>query len=467
MKKIIVIMSLLCLFVSNGQTIHAEEYFSLNEDEYNTVLEGEEWGSAYTKLIFKKTEKDTLVPTDYLVSATQSIQGEVVAEELAFVEEVYESNEAGDEGEGYITLVIQKHPMLTTFSSYLFDMDSFMNLPAQVEFTIESKNYDRVINKKVLEYSDTDVFEIGESIYENEWGETLSMKYASYEPIEDHHKNGLIVWLHGMGEGGEDPYLPLLGNDVTNFASQEYQEFFDGAYVLVPQAPTFWLDANGESMTRDGSSIYEDQLMALIDEYVNSHEDIDKDRIYIGGCSNGGFMTMRMIIKNPNYFAAAFPICEAYKDRWITVDQIKAIRHIPIWFTQAKEDSLVNPNETTIPTYKRLLKEGANVHFTYLEDVTDPTGQYFYPDGVTPYTYDTHFSWVYTLANKVSTEFDGTPVQVNGKDVTIMEWLALQTKQESQYEAPTFFENYGILVGCVIFCIVVILLLINPRGEKV
>lgn len=466
MKKIIVLFSMLCLFISNIQPMYAAETKSLEKKEYNAVLEGEEWGSAYTKLIFKKSSEDTLEPTDYKVFVEQSMGGKVVAEEMAFIEDVYESDIEGNQGKGYITLVLQKHPMLTALSSYVFDMDSFANLPAEVSFTIESRNYDRVIDKKVNEYSDADVFEVGETSYVTEWEEKLSMKYASYTPAKDDHKNSLIIWLHGMGEGGNDPYLPLLGNDVTNFASDEYQKIFDGAYVLVPQAPTFWLDAGGENMTNDGTSIYEDQLMALIEEYVNAHEDIDKNRIYIGGCSNGGFMTMRMIIKNPEYFAAAFPICEAYKDTWISVDELKAIRHIPIWFTQAKNDSLVNPNETTIPTYKRLLKEGADVHFTYLENTFDPTGKYFYSDGVTPYEYDTHFSWVYTLANKISTEFDGSSVVVDGKEVTIMEWLAMQEKQASRYEVPTFFENYGILVSCITFSFAVVLLLTYERkGE--
>ena len=42
-------------------------------------------------------------------------------------------------------------------------------------------------------------------------------------------------------------------------------------------------------------------LFELIETYVKSNEDIDTNRIIIGGCSNGGYMTMEMILKHPDY----------------------------------------------------------------------------------------------------------------------------------------------------------------------
>ena len=51
----------------------------------------------------------------------------------------------------------------------------------------------------------------------------------------------------------------------------------------------------------------------MIDEFIDLHPDIDRDRVYIGGCSNGGFMTMRMLLSYPDFFAAAYPVCEALR----------------------------------------------------------------------------------------------------------------------------------------------------------
>lgn len=66
-----------------------------------------------------------------------------------------------------------------------------------------------------------------------------------------------------MGEGGTDPTIPIAGNKACNFASNEIQDYFGGAYVLAPQAPTFWMEGTSGGFG-DGTSKYEKALMALI-----------------------------------------------------------------------------------------------------------------------------------------------------------------------------------------------------------
>jgi hypothetical protein len=41
---------------------------------------------------------------------------------------------------------------------------------------------------------------------------------------------------------------------------------------------------------------------------------------------------------------------------------------------------------------------------------------------------DCHWSWIYLHANKCRLDFDGKPVTLEGRPVTIMEWLAAQSK---------------------------------------
>ena len=73
-----------------------------------------------------------------------------------------------------------------------------------------------------------------------------------------------------------------------------------------------WMDGgNGVYQNGDLGSIYTESLMEFIKDYVANNPDVDPNRIIIGGCSNGGYMTMEMILTYPDYFAAAFPICEA------------------------------------------------------------------------------------------------------------------------------------------------------------
>lgn len=52
-------------------------------------------------------------------------------------------------------------------------------------------------------------------------------------------------------------------------------------------------------------------------------------------------MTLNMLFNYPDYFAAAFPICEAYSDEWVTDEKIDEIHDIPIWFTHAKTDRTI------------------------------------------------------------------------------------------------------------------------------
>ena len=258
--------------------------------------------------------------------------------------------------------------------------------------------------------------------------DNITLTFADYTPVKDNKKNPLIIWLHGMGEGGTDPTIPISGNKAANFASKEIQSYFDGAYVLAPQTPTYWMqsttrpigDGIGGDYFGDGSSKDEKALMALIKDYVSNHSDIDTNRIYIGGDSNGGYMTMVMARDYGSYFAAAMPTCEALKDSMITDADIQKMKDVPIWFTAAKTDPLVGVDKYINPTYDRLVKAGAkNVHKSLFDKVLDATGLYKKSDG-TPYEYFGHSSWIYVYNNECKDT-------VNGKTMTIMEWLADQT----------------------------------------
>ena len=87
--------------------------------------------------------------------------------------------------------------------------------------------------------------------------------YAEYLPAEDNQKNALVIWLHGAGEGGVDPTIDLLANEVTALAGDEFQELFKGAYVLAPQSPTMWMD--------DGTGAYQngDKGSCYAEAYLN------------------------------------------------------------------------------------------------------------------------------------------------------------------------------------------------------
>lgn len=250
-------------------------------------------------------------------------------------------------------------------------------------------------------------------------GKTLL--YGSFTPAnaDNGEKHPLVIWLHGAGEGGMDASIPILGNKVTALYEEEFQTVMGGAYVLTPQAPDFWMRYDERSSWEDNPgtpSIYTETLMELIETYVAANPTIDTNRIYIGGCSNGGYMTLNMVLQYPDYFAAAYPICEAYLDEGITDEQLAVIKNLPIWFVYAENDDTVKPENCEIPTISRLKDIGADVHTSIFPNVVDTSGLYTNEDG-TPHAYQGHWSWLYFFNNKCEEN-----------SVRLWNWLAAQSK---------------------------------------
>ncbi len=323
----------------------------------------------------------------------------------------------------FITLDLGRYPDDGLSNPFLFGKDMMNHW--------NNETYENVIKNEKLGINISectgricplaDQFTTGKGTYDG-----IELNYASFEPAKHGNKVPLIIWLHGMGEGGADPYIALLGNKVENLAAPAIQKCFgkNGAYVLVPQANGFWLQTSDQPFFTSGAqlpdtpsvSYYTKALKELIDEYVAANPSVDANRIYIGGCSNGGYMTMNMIIEYPEYFAAAFPTCEAYPDSKIDDEKLSRIAEQNIWFTWACTDTTVSPDEYERPTRARLEAAGAkDCVFSEFADVHDTTGLYM-KDGK-PYEYNGHYSWIYVLNN-----------ECKENDVTIMQWLASRHK---------------------------------------
>ena len=253
------------------------------------------------------------------------------------------------------------------------------------------------------------------------------LRYGYFVPELNGGKKALIVWLHGAGEGGEDTAISYSGNKVTALTEKDAQEKLNGAFIFSPQCPTMWMDDGSHKYGNSGVSMYTEALKAAIDEFIGKYADaIDTGRIYVGGDSNGGFMTMRMLMSYPGFFAAAFPICEAMYDKAISDEDIENMKKTAIWFTHAKNDPVVVPKDYVVPTYERLMKAGAkNVHFTFWDKIMDLHGEFKNEKGE-PWEYFGHFAWIPMLNDDCKVDYDGRPVIIDGQEVTLMEWLGRQ-----------------------------------------
>lgn len=437
---------------------------------YQTVTSAQDWGPAISKVILSLgTDVDPAsVTADKFQVLSDRIYDETSHVAARTVTSAYVSDAQGNQAESgsYVTLELKIGPDETAGSPFNYEFaTSGHNVYVITLYYISLTQPLTAADGLPLSMDRTSRIGDGGTVtpladqfqldsYTAEDGITL--KYAWWTPEETAADGStpLIIWLHGAGEGGENPYVALIGNKVVNLITDGIQQYFGaaGAQVLVPQTPTIWLDKDGTNTYMGpedtGRSYYTDALMGLIETYVAAHPEVDADRIYIGGCSNGGYMTVNMLMEFPGYFAAAYPVCEAYDVAWITDAKIDAIKDTPIWITAAKTDGTVplfqgetdpanfsvyhltlDENGDPIPLdnysnalYDRLVAAGAaDVHYSLFDKVEDTTGLYFQADGVTPYEYMGHWSWLYILNNQcVDT--------IGGREVTLFDWLSQQSK---------------------------------------
>ena len=395
---------------------------------YKIVVEGFDWGAGVNKVILALNDTTSKVNVaDFTVFASRKSSTGPIADpdNKRDIVTAYVSDENGERvktGKN-ITLVLSVGPQIAISSPFQYQR-SKGNVWVDYSLTI--------VQSKSGQVWDTSTGKIMPLIDQFDltgkytFSDKLTMSYATFTPKVKKDKSPLIIWLHGGGEGGTDPTIPLLGNKAANYASEGIQSIFEGAYVLSPQCPGAWMhNTQGVGTQGKDNDIYNEGLMVLIKDYVKANPGIDANRIYVGGCSNGGYMALKLIFLYPDYFAAGYISALAYKSEYIPDNDIQKIKNVPIWFVHSKDDKTTVPDLSVVPVFDRLRKAGAkNVHFTYYDQVNDITNFY----GGKGFQYNGHWSWVYLHENLPRTDLDGSPVRVNGKPVTIMEWMAAQKK---------------------------------------
>ncbi|WP_255460025.1 prolyl oligopeptidase family serine peptidase [Leptotrichia sp. oral taxon 223] len=233
------------------------------------------------------------------------------------------------------------------------------------------------------------------------------VNYQYFKPVnkDDGKKHPLIIWFHGNGEGGYKNYRNNVSQKLANrgavaFAEDKTQKIFGGAYVVAPQADDTWYN----NYTKG----YIKSVKAMIDEFA-SENNVDKNRIYVFGASAGGYMSFRMMIEYPDYFAA-FSTSAAALDKAATsggvattTQDLMKIRNKPLWMVHAQNDPTISYENTSKRVYDVLSKYGAILSS--------------YPNVKIHETeYNGHWSWIYSLRN----------MPVNNKGEHLFEWMAKQ-----------------------------------------
>lgn len=402
-------------------------------------VSGEEWGPAIPFVVLAldaEIDAASLAPEDFSVVAHQNgfVMGTDVSSEADVQHTVlaaYLCDEAGnavDAAAGkYVRLDLQIHPDGVTNKTYVMGTfpdgtvikssgvnvwyDGFTETVTLAEGATLTSGGAEITSVEIAPEFSVVEPDVADWTLDQRFtaSDGTQLNYASYAPAEDDVQNALVIWLHGAGECGLDSTIDLLCNESADIAKSPIQDYFGGAYVLAPQCETMWMDdgdpdGDGNFYTTTGLSIYTAALQELVESYVAASPDVDPNRVIIGGCSNGGFMTVNMLINYPGYYAAAYPICEAYLTDWITPEQIEALKSENIWFVHCLSDTTVDPQATSVSLLAKLEEGGdlPNINATFFDEV-DASDGYLTADGQ-PYVYMSHWVWVYALNDEVAND---------------------------------------------------------------
>ena len=196
---------------------------------------------------------------------------------------------------------------------------------------------------------------------------------ATYSHFDTSTKYPLIIFLHGSGERGNNNNSQL--NHGGRLFTTDSIMLNYPAIVLFPQcaAKSRWSNfrMRKDTVTKIPEITFQPdlpptkdmQLLTRLLAELDTTYFIDTQRIYVGGLSLGGMGTYDIVYRNPDKFAAAFPICGA--------EDPAAAKHMTgtaWWIFHGQKDSGVSVKYAQAMD-SALKKEGADVKLTiYPED---------------------------------------------------------------------------------------------------
>ena len=153
----------------------------------------------------------------------------------------------------------------------------------------------------------------------------------------------LVVFLHGLGERGDDGLLPTevgLGPAIRRHRSRF------PCLVLFPQCPADrrWTEALG---------VAEAALEETLADYP-----VDRKRIALTGISMGGFGAWAWAARRPDLFARLMPLCGGAEPAWAP-----RLAGLPTWAFHGARDPVIPP-ERSREMAAALEKAGGTVRCT-------------------------------------------------------------------------------------------------------
>ena len=186
-------------------------------------------------------------------------------------------------------------------------------------------------------------------------GHALNYRLFKPQPLAPGTNYPLVLFLHGAAGLGDDNARQFNGgNEVPPLAlTTEAAQARFPHYVLVPQCP------RGQSWSSysDGVSVPLRLTMDVVKSLPREFP-IDPRRLYVVGVSMGGRGVWETLLRYPNVFAAAVPICAAGD-----AVGINKLKDLPIWCFHGAADTTV-PVDYARKAMEALRKAGGHPKYT-------------------------------------------------------------------------------------------------------
>lgn len=200
-------------------------------------------------------------------------------------------------------------------------------------------------------------------MYVSAAGDTLRYRALAPETLEAGVRYPLVLFLHGAGERGRDNEAQLVhGGEM--FLNPVVRETYP-AFVVAPQCPPerYWAyEERPESFAPWEMPVVEEpaSMIRLVMEVVGLYlamPEVDASRVYVMGLSMGGMATYDLMVRYPEVFAAAVPICGT-----VHPGRLSALPGVAVSIYHGDHDTVV-PVEASRAAYRALKAAGAAVRY--------------------------------------------------------------------------------------------------------
>lgn len=214
----------------------------------------------------------------------------------------------------------------------------------------------------------------------------------------------LVLFLHGAGERGTDNEQQIGVIRGGKLWAEKANQAAHPCFVIAPQCPADkqWVNTNWSNGSYSIDKVPVSNELLMVKDIIESLQDeysIDSTQMFVTGLSMGGYGTWDFILRYPNMFKAAIPICGAGDP-----SKAERIRKIPLRVFHSSDDNVV-PVAGSRDMVNAINQFGPNNRGNFYTEYTDQG----------------HFAWVkgYDTPDLPAWFFTAPPINLSCNDTLV------------------------------------------------